>query len=207
MSLIEKKEELLKILKKSYKNSLMAGTSGNGSIYNHREGYMIVSPSSVEYESMTIEDMVVMKLDGEIIEGHREPSSEWKMHAQVYIERKDITAVLHTHSPYATGFAVCNLEIPVILIEMIPFIGGDVKVSEIGLPGSIDLGIKALKVLKDRKACLLANHGTLAIGETLQKTYMSAVYLEDAAKIYNLAKNSGEVKLVSKELIQEMRNS
>ncbi len=207
MNIIKKKEALLETIKKAYKIGLMAGTSGNASFYDGDEKKMIISPSSVEYELMTIDDMVVMRLDGEVIEGHREPSSEWKMHAQVYIERNDISAVIHTHSPYATGFAVCNEEIPVILIEMVPFLGGDVKVAKFGMPGSTDLGSKALQVLGKRKSCLLANHGTLSVGETLQKAYMSAIYLEDAAKIYNLAKNSGEVKIIPDEIIEAMRNN
>jgi ribulose-5-phosphate 4-epimerase/fuculose-1-phosphate aldolase len=207
MNLTKMKNELLETIKESFKLGLMAGTSGNGSIYDKESQNMVVTPSSVAYDTMIIEDLVVMKLDGTVIEGSRQPSSEWKMHAQVYIERKDITAVLHTHSPYATGFAVCQDRIPVILIEMVPFIGGDVQVANFGMPGTVSIGVEALKVLNDRKACLLANHGTLAIGETLQKAFMSSIYLEDAAKIYHIAKNAGEVKLISEELIQEMKNS
>ncbi|MCY6959256.1 MULTISPECIES: class II aldolase/adducin family protein [Clostridium] len=203
----ELKEALLETAKESYKLGLVAGTSGNVSVYDDERDAMIITPSSIPYETMTLEDLVVLKLDGTIVEGHNQPSSEWRMHAQIFKERQDIKCVLHTHSPYATGFAVCRESIPVILIEMVPFIGGDVPVAKFGMPGTDSVGIEALKVLKDRKACLLSNHGTLAIGETIDKAFISSIYLEDAAKIYHIAKNAGDVKVLSEKEIDAMRNS
>ncbi len=207
MNLKEMKTELLEVTLESYRLKLMAGTSGNASVYDKETEAMIITPSSVSYEGMTIEDLVVMKLDGTILEGRHNPSSEWKMHAQVYLDREDISCVLHTHSPYATGFAVCQEGIPVILIEMVPFLGGDVPVAEFGLPGTAELGLEALKVMEDRKGCLLANHGTLAIGTSIQSTFMSSVYLEDAAKIYHIAKNAGQVKVIDESLVERMRSN
>ncbi|WP_066501499.1 class II aldolase/adducin family protein [Abyssisolibacter fermentans] len=207
MSLKKLKEELLQAAKDSYKLGLVAGTSGNVSVYDTEADVMIITPSSIPYDTMTTDDLVVLKLDGTIIEGYNQPSSEWKMHAKVFNERKDIKCVLHTHSPYATGFAVCQESIPVILIEMVPFIGGDVPVAKFGMPGSESIGIEALKVLKDRKACLLSNHGTLAIGETINKAMTSSIYLEDSAKIYHIAKNAGNVKILSEKEINAMKNS
>jgi L-ribulose-5-phosphate 4-epimerase len=207
MSIRELKTELLDVTLESYELKLMAGTSGNASVYDKEREAMIITPSSVSYDGMTIEDLVVMKLDGTIIEGKHDPSSEWKMHAQVYLDREDITCVLHTHSPFATGFAVCQEGIPVILIEMVPFLGGDVPVAAFGMPGTAELGLEALKVMSDRKGCLLANHGTLAIGTSIRSTYMSSIYLEDAAKIYHIAKNAGHVKVIPEEYVEAMRNS
>lgn len=207
MNLIELKTKLLEVTLEAYQLKLMAGTSGNASVYDQESEAMIITPSSVSYEGMTIEDLVVMKLDGSILEGKHKPSSEWKMHAQVYLDRQEIACVLHTHSPYATGFAVCQEGIPVILIEMVPFLGGDVPVAEFSLPGTAELGLEALKVMKERKGCLLANHGTLAIGTSIQATFMSSIYLEDAAKIYHIAKNAGQVKVINEELVEAMRGN
>lgn len=207
MNLKELKQELLETAKASYKLGLVAGTSGNISTYDSKKEVMIITPSSIPYDIMTLEDLVLLKLDGTIIEGYNKPSSEWKMHAKIYSKRSDINCVLHTHSPYATGFAVCQEKIPVILIEMIPFIGGDVPVAKFGLPGTEDIGIEALKVLLDRKACLLSNHGTLSIGQTINKAFMTSIYLEDSAKIYHIAKNSGNVKTLSDKEINAMINS
>lgn len=202
---INLKEDLLNLGKEMYTLGLVAGTSGNVSIYNEELDIMIITPSSVPYVGMEIDDLVVMKLDGEILNGDRNPSSEWKMHARIYKDRSDVKCVVHTHSPYATGFAVCKAEIPVILIEMVPFIGGSAPVAEFAMPGTEELGLEALKVLKDKSACLLSNHGALSIGSTIEKALNASIYLEDAAKIYHIAKNAGEVNILSDEIIAKMK--
>ena len=190
----ETKKILLKMTHRSYEEALFAGTSGNLSIYDREKEIMIITPSSIPYETMEEEDLVLMKLSGEIIEGRYKPSSEWRMHAAVYKERADVGAVVHTHSPYATSFAVNREPIPVILIEMVPFLGGE------------DVGREALKVLSGRNACLMSNHGVLAVGETLEQAHIRAIYVEDAAKIYSLARSNGDVKEVPEEFVEIMKN-
>ena len=202
----ETKKILLKMAHRSYEEALFAGTSGNLSVYDREKETMIITPISIPYETMEEEDLVLMRLTGEIIEGKHKPSSEWRMHAAVYKERKDVGAVVHTHSPYATSFAVNRESIPVILIEMIPFLGGDVMVADFALPGTEDVGLEALKVLKGRNACLMSNHGVLAVGETLEQAHIRAIYVEDAAKIYSLARSNGDVKEVPEEFVEIMKN-
>ena len=202
----ETKKILLKMAHRSYEEALFAGTSGNLSVYDREKETMIITPSSIPYETMEEEDLVLMRLTGEIIEGKHKPCSEWRMHAAVYKERKDVGAVVHTHSPYATSFAVNRESIPVILIEMIPFLGGDVMVADFALPGTEDVGLEALKVLKGRNACLMSNHGVLAVGETLEQAHIRAIYVEDAAKIYSLARSNGDVKEVPEEFVEIMKN-
>ncbi|MCI8663964.1 MAG: class II aldolase/adducin family protein [Hungatella sp.] len=202
----ETKKILLKMAHRSYEEALFAGTSGNLSVYDREKETMIITPSSIPYETMEEEDLVLMRLTGEIIEWKHKPSSEWRMHAAVYKERKDVGAVVHTHSPYATSFAVNRESIPVILIEMIPFLGGDVMVADFALPGTEDVGLEALKVLKGRNACLMSNHGVLAVGETLEQAHIRAIYVEDAAKIYSLARSNGDVKEVPEEFVEIMKN-
>jgi ribulose-5-phosphate 4-epimerase/fuculose-1-phosphate aldolase len=200
----EQKELLVTIAKQSYNEALFAGTSGNLSMYDTEKGIMTITPTSVSYNSMIADDAVCMKLDGTVVSGVLAPSSEWRMHACVYSKRPDVRAIVHTHSPYATSFAVTHKNIPIILIEMIPFLGGDVPLADFALPGSEELGLEALKVLEDRYSCLLANHGVLTIGDTLQKAYIRAIYAEDAAKIYALALSQGEAKLIADEHIKVM---
>ena len=200
------KEELLAVTKQSYNEQLFAGTSGNLSIYDRETGIMAITPSSVPYDTMTADDIVILKLDGEIIEGTNRPSSEWRMHAVIYKERDDVKAIVHAHSPYATSFSVSDETIPVILIEMVPFLGGDIKVARFGLPGTPEVGLEALKVLEDRNSCTLANHGTLAIGGSLAQAHIRAIYVEDAAKIYHFAKCNGNVQAVGEEFVEIMKN-
>lgn len=187
-----------------YHEGMFAGTSGNLSVYLREEGVMAITPSSVSYETMTPEQVVIMTLDGEVIAGVR-PSSEWRMHAQVYKAREDVNAVVHTHSPYATSFAVVSEEIPIILIEMVPFLGGSVSVAKFAVPGTDDVGIEAVKAIGRKKACLLENHGVLAVGKSLEAAHTSAVYAEDAAKICFFARQLGVPHSIPEDAVAAMK--
>ncbi len=199
------REILLAYTKKAYENKLFAGTSGNLSIYDDENDCIYITPSSIPYENMECEDMVVITMDGTVLEGKHQPSSEWKLHANIYKERKEIKAVVHTHSPYATAFAVANMPIPMILVEMLPSIGDAVQVAGFALPGDEKVGIEAVKALEGRKGCLLKNHGAVAIGEEIESAYMTAVYIEDAARIYYLASTVGTVGEIPKEQLEIFR--
>lgn len=185
------KREVLRIAKKAFDEGLMAGTSGNMSVFCREQGTMAITPSSLDYRIMEEQDIVVIDLDGNMVEGHRRPSSEWKMHAEIYRHVEHLNAVVHTHSPYATSFAVLHKEIPVILIEMIPFLKGSLEVSPYAEQGSAQVGLNAVPILKRKNACLMANHGVVAAGEDLDKAYLASVYAEDTAKIYHMALSVG----------------
>lgn len=184
---------ILDASKKLYDQKLVAGTSGNVSMRNvdGGEDSYLITASGLSYDIMTEDDIVEIDGGGNSkIEGQR-PSSEWKMHIEVYKKYPEINAIVHTHSPMATGFAVNHQDIPLILIEMKPFLGGDVKVSPFRPAGSEELAQVILPYLQDRTACLLANHGVIAVGKTMEDAFIAAEYVEDAAKIYYYAKTSG----------------
>lgn len=201
------KKQILETSIYSYNQGLFAGTSGNLSAYDGESNLVVITPTSIRYDQMTLEDIVVIDLEGNIVEGKHKPSSEWQMHCEIYKVKDNVYSVFHTHSPYATAFAVNRNSIPLILIEMIPFLGGEVPVAEIALPGTKELGLNALKVLDDKNACLLSNHGVLAIGETVDQAHIRAEYVEDAAKIYHYALNAGEIHLIPKDIENKMRNN
>lgn len=187
------KLEMIDICKSAYANKLFAGTSGNLSVYCKDEGYMLITPTSVRYGTMRAEDIVSVKLDGTVMEGKYQPSTEWPMHAVIYEVCKDVGAVFHTHSPYATAFAVTRQKIPFVLVEMAPFLGGEVTCAKFAKPGSRELGLSAIEELVNgRTACLLANHGVLAVGIDLPQAHIRAEYVEDAATIYHRALQAGE---------------
>lgn len=189
----ELRQEMVDICRQSFEQGLFAGTSGNLSVYVAGDETMLCTPTCVRYETMLPEDIVLLKLDGTILEGKYQPTSEWRMHAEIYKNMPQVGAVFHTHSPYATSFAVVNQKIPYILIEMAPFLGGDVPCARFAAPGSRDLGVSAVEALTEsgRNGCLLANHGVLAIGDTLAQARIRAEYVEDAAKIYHYALQVG----------------
>lgn len=201
----EVKKEFLAMVKKAYAEAMFAGTSGNLSIYDREEESMLITPSSLAYETMTEDDLMTISLDGEIKEGKHEPSSEWRMHAEIYKQKPEVGAVVHTHSPFATAFGVNRENVPVILVEMIPFLGGDVKVADFALPGTNEVGENCVKALEDRFVCTMANHGVLAVGKDLDQAYIRAVYVEDAAKICTYARMNGKPVVLDLEWIKAMR--
>ncbi|KPU46104.1 L-fuculose phosphate aldolase [Oxobacter pfennigii] len=204
-NILELKKDVLNIAKASYNIGLVVGTSGNASAYDPECMLLAITPSSMDYGVMKLEDIVVIDLEGNIVHGNLMPSSEWRMHAVLYKHKRDIKAIIHTHSPYATSLGVLGKSIPLILIEMIPSIGGDIPVAEFALPGSAELGFEALKVLDKRYGCILKNHGTLAVGRSLNEAYFRALYMEDAAKIYHHALSLGTPQLISEEDEEAMR--
>ena len=204
----EIKKRVLDTTLLSYRQGLFAGTSGNLSEFDPETGYLYITPSTYPYEAMTEDDIMVITLDGTIIAGTHRPSSEWRMHAAIYRDMApEVLTVVHTHSPYATAFAVCRRAIPIILIEMVPFLGGDVPVADFAVPGTDDVGASAVRALTDRNACLMANHGVLAVGKTLDQAHVRAIYVEDAAKICGIAESMGcGIHTVPDEAVEIMRS-
>lgn len=198
MTIPELKTEVLALSLRCYDDKLMAGTSGNLSALSD-DGKIVITPGSVDYSGMTTDDIMVIETDGTILEGPHKPSSEWRLHAEIYKSMTNVKAVVHTHSPYATSFAVIGENIPAILNEMIPFLGGDVPVSEYASAGTKEVGENAVKSLQNRNACLMRSHGALAVGENLQQAYIRATYIEDAAKICHMAKCIGKPIILTEE--------
>lgn len=195
--LLQLKAEVCAVAVKAYREKLSVGTSGNISALYEAERWMVITPSSYDYDIMKPEDIVVIDLDGNHIDGRLKPSSEWKMHAELYKQLSHVKAVVHTHSPYATSFAVLKKEIPVILIEMVPFIKGSLEVSPFAAQGSAEVGHNAVPILRRKNACLMANHGVVSVGENLGQAYINSVYAEDISKIYHMALSVGEPTVIS----------
>ena len=184
------RQEIVDKSLQAFREGLFSGTSGNMSC-RIAPDEMLVTPTSVRYDVLRARDIVRMKLDGTVLEGEMQPSSEWRMHAAVYEGCPDVNAVFHTHSPYATAFAVNHQTIPAVLIEALVFLGGDIRCADYAAPGTKKVGVNAVPALKDRGGCTLANHGVLAVGKDLAQAYLRAEYIEDVAKIYTYAKSIG----------------
>lgn len=190
---MDEKKIILDAAKKLYELKLVAGTSGNISMrnLNGEEDSFFITPSGLGYEGMVSEDIVEVDSNGVPKNPAQKPSSEWQMHLEVYKNYPEINAIVHTHSPFATGFAVNRQDIPLILIEMRPFLGGDLKVAPFAPAGTEELAKSIIPYLKDRNSCLLANHGTISCGKDMEEAFTASEYVEDAAKIYYYAKTSG----------------
>lgn len=202
----EIKKQIIESVKFITGNGLVQGTAGNLSIIDHDTDTVYITPSGYPYELMTEDDIVAITLEGEVVEGKHVPSSEWRLHTQLYKAFPDCNAVAHTHSPYATSFAVSDETIPFILIEMTKSIGGDIPVARFGMPATDEVGIEAVKVMKERNACLLQNHGVVVKGDTLYQACVRATLVEDVARVYSLAKQNGHVGIIPKEIEEYMIN-
>ena len=193
----ERKIALVEAAQSAFRQGLFSGTSGNLSSLDRAAGRMYITPTSVRYEGLQAEQIVVMRLDGTVLEGG-EPSSEWQLHACLYKHLEAVNAVVHTHSPYATAFAVVRRSIPAVLIEMLYHLGGEVPCAPYATPGTRAVGEGAWQVMRNgAKACLLANHGIVAVGEDLAEAYLRAEYVEAGARIYTLANTLGEPAVLS----------
>ena len=176
------RKKLVEAGKRLYNIGLVAGTSGNISMRNlEKKDSYFITPSSLPYNEIKEEDIVEINSKGEPYIRGQKPSSEWQM---------------HTHSTFATAFAVIGEKIPLILVEMKPFLGGDLDVAPYKPAGSRELGKVILPYLENRNSCLLANHGTISCGTTLEEAFISAEYVEDASKIYYYAKTAGKPKIL-----------
>lgn len=193
------REDIVEYARLMYDEKLVSATSGNISIrLPDNKNAFAITPSSESYSRMTPDRIVIMTLDGELLycpEGGR-PSSEWKMHAALYKNKSDVDAIVHTHSPYATAFAVDRETIPMILIEMKPWLGGEIPLAEYAPAGSAELGVNVSRDIGDKGGCLLANHGVVAVAKNIELAYVRASYIEDAAKIYHMARAVGKPVII-----------
>jgi L-fuculose-phosphate aldolase len=182
---------------------LVESTSGNLSVRDAGTGQVAVSPSALAYDLVGAPDVVVVEPDGRVADGHRAPSSELGMHLAVYGRRADVGAVVHTHSPWATTWAVLGREIPAVHY-VIAAIGRRVRVTPYATFGSAELAAAAAETLGGDNAVLLANHGVLAVGADLDAAFDNAVRVEFLAEVYWKACQVGEPVILPDEEIDRV---
>ncbi len=184
---------------------LVAATSGNVSMRlegDEKESLIAVTPAGTDYETMTPEDIVVVDYDVDVIEGDTVPSSESLTHVAVYKARPDISAVIHTHSIYASVLAVAGVALPPILDELVAYLGGPVEVAEYGFPSTEDLGEKAIQAMGERNAVFIRNHGVVAAGRDMPDALRACELVERAAQIYIQARALGSVRTLPSEVVE-----
>jgi L-fuculose-phosphate aldolase len=163
-------------------DGLVEGTSGNIS-GRLPDGLVCLSPSSVPYDTMTLDDLVVVDLDGTVVDGHRSPTTEKDLHLSTLRRYPELGAVIHTHAVYATMFALAHEPIPAVIEEVVVYVGGDVPCCAYKGTGSAELGDEVAANLAERGAALLANHGLVTCASTPEKALHNAALVERTAKI------------------------
>jgi L-fuculose-phosphate aldolase len=194
------REQLLQTTRKLTELGLNRGTSGNVSVRDG-DGFL-VTPTGIAAEAMTVRDLVWMDFDGRV-DGERAPSSEWRFHRDILQRRPEMVAVVHAHATFATTLACLRRDIPPFHY-MIALAGGDsIRCAPYALFGTQALSDAALDALEGRKACLLANHGMIAVGRDLEDALAVAVEVETLSEQYWRALQAGGPLLLTEQEMTE----
>ena len=172
-------------------HNLVVWTGGNVSARDPETGYVVIKPSGVRYEHMRPEHMVVLDLEGTVVEGDLKPSSDTASHLYIYRHRPDVGGVVHTHSPYATAFAAVGQPIPVVLTAIADEFGGPIPCGGFSLIGDESIGKIVVESIGSSPAVLLKNHGVFTVGKNAEAAVKAAVMTEDVARTVWLARALG----------------
>ncbi len=190
--------QVLSAAKEMYHKGLVEGTSGNVS-GRMPDDTVCMTPSSLSYEAMTLEDLVIVDMDGKVLQGRRGPTSEKDLHLACYRKFAEVGGVIHAHATFASMFACARQAIPAAIEEFVVYVGGDVPVCDYKVTGSKDLGEEVASRLHDRSAVLVASHGIVTIGATPAKALHVALCVERSAQIVHGARVlGGEIPLPEK---------
>ena len=204
--MINLRENLLSITNKLLAAGLNHGATGNCSCRD-RDGFLI-TPTGVDSSKLTADMMVRMNLsDGSLMqESKYKPSSEWQFHRAILEKYSEINAVVHTHSVFASTLSVLGQDIPAFHYMIAVAGGSSIRCAPYAMFGTKELSDNILKAIKDRKACLLSNHGLVAMGEDLNEAFNIAEEVEHLSRLFVEAKRIGEPKLLSSKELSEALN-
>ena len=197
------REEVCTLHAELVRYGLVVWTAGNVSARVPGSDLMIIKPSGVGYDELTPQNMVVCDLDGALVDGDLQPSSDTAAHAYVYRNRPDVGGVVHTHSTYASAWAARGEPVPCVLTAMADEFGGEIPVGPFALIGGDDIGRGIVETLDGHRspAVLMRNHGVFTIGRTAKAAVKAAVMTEDVARTVHLARAFGEpVPIAGKDI-------
>ena len=193
--------EIKRICNEMLKREFIVGTAGNVSIrvkLPTGEDAVIITPSSLEYPSLQIEDFVILDIKGNILVGNRNPSSERRLHLAIYRKRNDINAIIHSHAPFSTALSIAKMPIGPFVDEIIPFIGG-CEISQFGMAGTDEIAENVVAALGENMAVMIANHGNVGCGHSLEQAWFTCQLVEFAAKIQYRAATLGTMYAIPEE--------
>lgn len=193
------KTKIIEIGREIIQTGLVAGTWGNISAWDDsRDGFWI-TPSGMDYLALKEEDLVLLNLQGEVLDGHRKPSSEEQLHRVIYSQRQDVKGIVHTHSIFATAHAVARIPLPGLVEDFAMIVGEEVNVTDYQQPGTEELAEAAVRVLADKNAVFLANHGLVGVGRSLEEALKVCQIVEKSAQIHIMSRLLGTPVQLSDE--------
>ena len=198
------KEQLVELHLELPRNNLVVWTGGNVSARDPETGLVAIKASGIRYEEMRPEHMVVVDLDGNIVEGDYKPSSDVHSHLYIYKHRPDVGGVVHTHSAYATAFAAVNKPIPVVLTAIADEFGGPIPCGGFALIGDDAIGKVVVESIGNSPAVLLKNHGVFTVGKNAKSAVKAAVMTEDNARTVWLAMQIGVPDEIPAEDVEKL---
>ncbi len=203
----ELRERVCNVARRMAADGMVKLSAGNVSAIDRETRCIAVTPSAVPYETMAPEDIVIVDMDGKVLEGLWHPSTELPMHLSLYRAISEgIGAVVHTHSVYAAALSTVVDEVPPILAETVISVGGSIRVAPYRRTGTQDLGEAVASALDGRRAVLLQNHGLVAVGEEVEKAYGVSVLAEEACQVYYIARTLGMPKVLPPEEVEFLRS-
>ncbi len=203
MRLVEERKLVVEYGKQLIERGLATGTFGNVSVYNPEEDLMAISPSGMDYYKTEPEDIVVMRLDGTVVEGKAKPSSEYDLHRIFYQKRPDVRAVVHTHSKYATTISCMHKPIPPIHY-VIGYAGKEIPCAPYAQFGTWELAESCYETMGDRNGVLLGNHGAVAVGGNISYAMDTAQQMEFVAEIYYNCLVAGSMQCIDDEKMEKV---
>jgi L-ribulose-5-phosphate 4-epimerase len=198
------KEELVRLHMDLPRYNLVVWTGGNISIRDPQSGLVVIKPSGVHYDDLKAEQMIVVDLNGKVLEGTLNPSSDTASHLYIYRHRPDVNGVVHTHSRYATAFAAVGKSIPVYLTAQGDEFGCEIPCAGFALIGGEEIGKEVVEHIGDSTAVLLKNHGVFTIGKSGESAVKSAVMLEDIAATVWMALQIGTPDIIPPDLVARL---
>ena len=200
------KDDLVRLHADLLRHDLVVWTGGNISARDPETGLVAIKPSGVRYEDLTASTMVVVDLDGRVVEGGHKPSSDTASHLYIYRHRPDVNGVVHTHSRYATAFAAVGRSIPVYLTAQADEFGGEIPCAGFALIGDEAIGAQVVESIGRSPAVLLKNHGVFTVGPSAAAAVQAAVMTEDVAATVWAALQIGQPDVLPDDVVERLHH-
>jgi ribulose-5-phosphate 4-epimerase/fuculose-1-phosphate aldolase len=199
----EEKRTVLEAARQMLARGLVVGTSGNISLrLPGQRPLLAITPSGRHYDLLDEDDIQIVDFHGKSVEGDLTPSMETRLHIGIYRARKNVNAIIHTHSVYASAAAVAGQAIPPILDDQVAFLGGEIKLAGHAQSGSPAQVTAVINALGDRSGLLLANHGAVGTGRTMRDAFTACELIEKTARIFLLALSAGKVNRLPADAVR-----